>query len=322
MRPASGVPCKMPSTLWNLVGKMQMADTLYTGLKLNCALCGESCCVENRFKVKKQFMHIQKLLAIICVGAVFSSYVVQGVDTDAQAKARAQLRQAMADMNTTNSPVSPAPMMTPAPAAMPSPEPAPVVVPKPAKNHKPVFSDPPPASPGLSQTYSDPQTAPVSPAVVMPTPAMAAPAPVDMPSPAIAPAALNPMAMPTPPAASTDPLVTFPTPAYIPPNPDAQAKALEAMRAEKARLDAADQTLAIATGHATPPTAHAGLRPIMDNSNTFISAQTGMPVQVAPPSYAPGSKDQRLSDLLALYKSDQISPTEYHAQRAKILAEP
>jgi hypothetical protein len=37
---------------------------------------------------------------------------------------------------------------------------------------------------------------------------------------------------------------------------------------------------------------------------------------------AMGSKEQRLGVLLQQYKADQITPQEYHAQRAKILAEP
>jgi hypothetical protein len=35
-----------------------------------------------------------------------------------------------------------------------------------------------------------------------------------------------------------------------------------------------------------------------------------------------GSKERRLDDLLRLYKADQITPQEYHVQRAKIIAEP
>jgi len=35
-----------------------------------------------------------------------------------------------------------------------------------------------------------------------------------------------------------------------------------------------------------------------------------------------GSKQQRLAELLQLYKSDKITPAEYHQQRAKIVAEP
>ena len=41
-----------------------------------------------------------------------------------------------------------------------------------------------------------------------------------------------------------------------------------------------------------------------------------------PPSPLSGSKDARLAGLLQRYKSDEISPEDYHKQRAAILAEP
>lgn len=47
-----------------------------------------------------------------------------------------------------------------------------------------------------------------------------------------------------------------------------------------------------------------------------------MPPLQGPPSPLPASKEQRLQDLLQLYRMDRISPEEYHMQRAKILAEP
>jgi len=46
------------------------------------------------------------------------------------------------------------------------------------------------------------------------------------------------------------------------------------------------------------------------------------PAMAMPMTLAPGSKEQRLQELLQLYKADRITPTEYHEQRAKIIAEP
>jgi colicin import membrane protein len=46
----------------------------------------------------------------------------------------------------------------------------------------------------------------------------------------------------------------------------------------------------------------------------------GNTVTVATP--APSSKEARLADLFQQYKTDKISPITYHAERAKILAEP
>jgi len=45
------------------------------------------------------------------------------------------------------------------------------------------------------------------------------------------------------------------------------------------------------------------------------------PLQPPPPTVS-AAKRQRLDDLLARYKADQITPEQYHEQRAKILAEP
>jgi hypothetical protein len=41
-----------------------------------------------------------------------------------------------------------------------------------------------------------------------------------------------------------------------------------------------------------------------------------------PPLTINASKQQRLADLLRRYQMDEITPTQYHEQRAKILAEP
>ncbi len=40
------------------------------------------------------------------------------------------------------------------------------------------------------------------------------------------------------------------------------------------------------------------------------------------PSTLTGSKESRLSELLRRYKTDEITPHEYHEQRSKIIAEP
>jgi hypothetical protein len=50
------------------------------------------------------------------------------------------------------------------------------------------------------------------------------------------------------------------------------------------------------------------------------TASTLMP-SPAPSSFA-ASKEQRLADLLRRYQADEISPLQYHTERAKIIAEP
>jgi hypothetical protein len=48
------------------------------------------------------------------------------------------------------------------------------------------------------------------------------------------------------------------------------------------------------------------------------AGQTAAPL----PETGPKTKQQRLADLLELYRADKMSPTEYQVERAKILAEP
>jgi len=45
------------------------------------------------------------------------------------------------------------------------------------------------------------------------------------------------------------------------------------------------------------------------------------PIQGPPPSI-PADKQQRLTELLRKYKAEEITPEEYHVQRAKIMGEP
>lgn len=49
--------------------------------------------------------------------------------------------------------------------------------------------------------------------------------------------------------------------------------------------------------------------------------QKAMSTLEAPASPLAGSKEQRLQQLLQQYKADQITPEQYHQQRAKIIAE-
>lgn len=56
---------------------------------------------------------------------------------------------------------------------------------------------------------------------------------------------------------------------------------------------------------------------------TPAPAAVKAPIAKPTPSSAPAlSKDERLMLLLARYKADQITPEQYHTQRAAILAEP
>jgi hypothetical protein len=50
-------------------------------------------------------------------------------------------------------------------------------------------------------------------------------------------------------------------------------------------------------------------------------AQTFPPIQGPPPTIT-ADKQGRLAELLRKYRAEQVTPEEYHQQRAKILAEP
>lgn len=53
-----------------------------------------------------------------------------------------------------------------------------------------------------------------------------------------------------------------------------------------------------------------------------IKPGTPFPPLAVPPSPLSAEKQKRLEDLLQQYQADKVSPEEYHAARAKILAEP
>jgi len=50
--------------------------------------------------------------------------------------------------------------------------------------------------------------------------------------------------------------------------------------------------------------------------------QPAVTTPAPPPAPAPDTKEGKLQALLQQYKANQITPSEYQAQRAKILAEP
>lgn len=62
-------------------------------------------------------------------------------------------------------------------------------------------------------------------------------------------------------------------------------------------------------------------KPPQMNANAGKGAATFTPLQ-APPLPISADKQRRLADLLTKYQADQLTPQQYHQQRAKILAEP
>jgi hypothetical protein len=163
---------------------------------------------------------------------------------------------------------------------------------------------------------------PAKPAKTVKAPAK--PAPVAPAAPVVAaPVVVAPVAEPAPVA----PAVAAPAaaqPAASAPVDEAQAERLrEAVRARLAQ-DAATQpqpqqvvthgsdlepTMSTTTIVAAPPAA-------------ITKPTAKAPVTLEAPALPiSGSKEQRLATLLQQYKADQITPQQYHEERAKILAE-
>jgi deoxyribodipyrimidine photolyase len=63
-------------------------------------------------------------------------------------------------------------------------------------------------------------------------------------------------------------------------------------------------------------------QPASPADNTYLGQDLGMKPIAAPAVPISASKQQRLAALLQKYEADQITPDEYHQQRAAILAEP
>ena len=111
--------------------------------------------------------------------------------------------------------------------------------------------------------------------------------------------------------------------------PEQQTRALELLRQTISQQHQA----AAAPGkpapqqHAAPAAPAAPAKP--SSASTAVTskpapkASPAKPAPAAPQQPAgPKTKQQKLQDLLNAYRADKISPPEYQAERAKILAEP
>jgi len=76
------------------------------------------------------------------------------------------------------------------------------------------------------------------------------------------------------------------------------------------------------TTPAVPAAKPVAISPAKPSGATMLGKEAGFTPIVAPPLPISATKEQQLDALLAHYKADQISPEEYHKQRAAILAEP
>jgi hypothetical protein len=265
------------------------------------------------------------------------------VDSEAIAKAREALRQKLSELETQPAQVAPAPVVV-VPSA--TRKPAAAVMPAPAARPTPPaqWTPTPPAQPVQPAAAAQPlppiaQPAPVpTPAPAVQTtarPVLVAPPPVDseaiakarealrqkmnelemqptiatpgQPAPAVAPS--------TPAAASVvQPQPSAAQPAPAPANAENIAKARAAVEQEMKQLKALPP---VAAGGAAAPT-----ELVPGKTTKQKQILLSFPPLQSPPSAVPAAKEQRLQELLRKYRADQITPEEYHQQRAKILAEP
>jgi hypothetical protein len=147
-----------------------------------------------------------------------------------------------------------------------------------------------------------------------PAPASPAPAPV-APSAPVAPAA---PAAPAP--MSPAPVVTSWPEAGNSSDVDALTQALRARIAQEPPVVEAPPAPVVSVAPTkVAPAKAATVKPTP--KVTAASKPAGYEPLVAPPAPLTGTKAQRLQQLLEQYKADQITPAEYHAQRAQIIAE-
>jgi hypothetical protein len=151
---------------------------------------------------------------------------------------------------------------------------------------------------------------------------------------------LNPNA--TPPATTIAPVPVPGTTVTVPPSqpattPDARAQQeIDRLNNEaraKAQQDATQRRSRQDLIRELEQSAQTVAKPRSGTQSRSTPAATPPPSsngrsRVPPPKTPPAangamtSKQQRLAELLEAYKADKIGPTEYHKQRAKILAEP
>ena len=230
-------------------------------------------------------MQISKLFPAVCAAAFCASFIaVRAQDTPAQAAARAALMDKMNELV-----AQPA---QPAPPARPVPPPI-VVTPSGATPVKPsqptnVVVIPPPV---VHQPPAAPAPATKSvPATVV---VQAAPAISDTEAQAKAKAALEQKMSET----------NWATPA-APPPPQTQPAATTPVKP-------------------APPAVQPVVMPPPPPQNpNYPGKDMGLGPITAPPLPISPAKQAQLQGLLERYKADQITPEQYHAERAKILAQP
>jgi hypothetical protein len=76
------------------------------------------------------------------------------------------------------------------------------------------------------------------------------------------------------------------------------------------------------TAKTEPPQTTSPAKPPGGKKKADQRFTTEFPPMPTPPSALSNTKDARLAELLRRYRADEITPEQYHRERAKILAEP
>ncbi len=276
-------------------------------------------------------MQISKSFFLVCAAAYCAVLMpLRAADTDTQARLRQALDQKLNELQSQTPAATPkAKRLTPPaqwappPASQPLP---PIAQPAPAAQAtpKPVLVAPPPvdseaiakAREALRQKMQELETQPSSATAVQPAPP--APATAVQPQPAVQPAPppaqpIQPQPVVAQPAPAPMPAVE-PAPAVVlnapqPASPEALANARTALEQKMKELDA-QAAMRVRTGPPAP-----GNKP-----KSGKPALSFTPLQPPPPAVSL-NKQQQLNELLRKYMADEITPEQYHEQRAKILGE-
>ena len=273
-------------------------------------------------------------------------------DSDAIAKAREAMRQKMQEVapapavaptvappppvvTTPPPPVTaplptvtapPAPVVTTPPPTVTAPPPPVVITPPPAPAVAPFVTAPPAVTPEAVPAIAPPDSDAIAKAreamrqkmqdmEAQPTVAPSQPAP-----PVTAPA--PPVAVPAPAVAATPPAVAAPAEPQFPPgaDPETIAKARDAMRLKLQQVEAQPPAPAETVARISPPPP--GTKPPRvpePPKPVKVTSKLSFPQLEAPPLPINADKQQQLNLLLQKYRADEISPEQYHAERAKIL---
>jgi hypothetical protein len=260
-------------------------------------------------------MQISKFSLWISLFALCGGLTLQAQDTAAQAAARAALLQKLQELDNTPA-AAPAQAVTATPAPVAVAPAVEVPATAPAADSTASTTN---TTPATAETPADSDTMPVTNAPSADTatsaPTNAAPATSEpSASAATAPATAAPADAGAPnlrlEAASPAPTLSVPTTTETLPAGDSPAQAA-ARAAVLQKLQELGGNVSTET-----PMAVAPVQPMAPAKTTVEQPITALSVPVNV------SKEQKLNALLSLYKNDQLTPQQYHEQRAAILAAP